>query len=410
MQPTAQTGNASGRIVLLDVFRGFALMGIFVVNIVIMNSTFLNQDAYLTQFIGIFDQATQRILQLFFYTKFFPIFSLLFGLGISMQAMRLMEKKEYNYRFFLRRMVLLFLFGALHILLLWSGDVLHLYAILGLSVPLFLRLNNKVIWILILGLMLFPYYDTVLEFILSSIGMMPGTYLQAYDPELVRETIRSGGFTQNLVLRLAEYHANLPMLLAFLAPMALAMFLLGLYLGKNRLQYSLGDLVQRIKWPMIGLAVFTNLYRVLFLFVFPDLDFYRDELLRPFLIKGMVISDVFLGVFYLWVLGWAWQRSIFRKVLSPLRYAGRMALTNYIFQSVVGLLLFSSYGLGLYETMSPIQTFGTALLVFTLQVLGSKAWLKSFRYGPLEWLWRCFTYRKRIPLRLEGKGLTRPVY
>lgn len=400
-KPTTASPESGERFILLDVFRGFALLGIFVVNIVIMNATFLNQDIYLSQFTGFWDQAAQRVLQLFFYTKFFPIFSLLFGLGISMQAIRMMEKQKYSYSFFGRRMLGLFIFGALHVLLLWSGDVVHIYALLGLMVPLFLRLSNR--WILILSTLLlaYPFYDPLLEQLLNFLAVAPGNQLQAYDAELVRETVRNGGFLSNVQLRLAEYEANLPMLLGFLAPLAFSMFLLGLYLGKSQIQYELPKFISRIKWPMLILLLLTNIYRLLFLFEFPDHDFYRDAFLRPLLLKGMVVSDVYMGIFYLWLLGYVWKSGTLRRFLSPLQYAGRMALTNYIMQSFIGLLLFSSLGLALYEQLSPWQTLLTACLVFTLQVFYSKAWLSIFRYGPLEWLWRCFTYRRWLPIKRE---------
>src|SRR5690606_2525541 len=109
------------RIDLLDIFRGFAVLGIFVVNIVIMNSTFLNQDEFAKQWTSNIDQISETILQLFFYTKFFPIFSLLFGLGISMQALKLQNNNKLSFSFFARRMLILFIFGLLHIIFLWSG-------------------------------------------------------------------------------------------------------------------------------------------------------------------------------------------------------------------------------------------------------------------------------------------------
>ncbi|WP_299834951.1 hypothetical protein [uncultured Tenacibaculum sp.] len=141
------------RIEILDVYRGFAIFGIFAVNIVIMNSTFLNQDEFALQWTDSIDTITQKVLQLFFYTKFFPIFSLLFGLGISMQAIKLVEKGKMSTTFFVRRMFFLFLFGVLHISLLWSGDVLNMYAFLGLLTVFFIKKSNR----LILGLSLLFY-------------------------------------------------------------------------------------------------------------------------------------------------------------------------------------------------------------------------------------------------------------
>ena len=400
MKPTLKTS----RIDLLDVYRGFAILGIFVVNIVIMNSTFLNQDEFAKQWTSGIDQFAERILQLFFYTKFFPIFSLLFGLGISMQAIKLRSRNKLKFAFFGRRMFFLFLIGVFHVVFIWSGDVLHLYALLGLLVTLLLSRSNTLILSLSVFFLLFPFYDDVLFHFLEIFKYDPGSFLAGYDGAKVNSVIREGSYFEGLKLRMMEYMANLPMLLGFLAPLALSMFLLGLYLGKNGIYNSLESFIEKIKLPMIFLAVFTNIYRVLFLFVLPDYGVYSNEQLRPLFIKGMVISDVFMGLFYLWIIGWLWYNTKFKFLLRPLRHAGRMALTNYIMQSVIGMVLFSSLGFSLYETFSPSQTLSIAIAVFAFQVLYSKLWLTYFRFGPLEWLWRCLTYKKWFPIkRLEEK-------
>lgn len=158
-QPT----SSSQRIELLDVYRGFAIFGIFVVNIVIMHSTFLNQDEFNLQWTSTIDLITDKVLHLFFYTKFFPIFSLLFGLGISMQALKMWEQKKLSFSFFFRRMFILFLIGVCHVVFLWSGDVLNIYAILGLLVTFFIKRSNTFILASALIVLLFPFYDQLLS-------------------------------------------------------------------------------------------------------------------------------------------------------------------------------------------------------------------------------------------------------
>lgn len=384
----------SKRIDLLDVYRGFAILGIFVVNIVIMNSTFLNQDEFAKQWTSGVDQFAERILQLFFYTKFFPIFSLLFGLGISMQALKMKEKGSLRFSFFARRMFFLFLIGVCHIVFLWSGDVLNLYAILGLMVTLFLKRSNKLVLSLSVFFLLFPFYDEIFFFLFEQLKFDPGSYLSGLDGASVHHIISEGSYFDGLQLRLKEYMANIPMLFGFLGPIALSMFLLGLYIGKNRIYNSLDFFIKRISFPMILVAIATNSYRILFLFYLPETGIYSNELFRPYLIKAMVVSDVMMGLFYLWFLGWLWYNTKARYLLKPLRHVGRMALSNYIMQSVIGLILFSSVGFSFYEGFSPWQTLSIAFAVFALQVLFSKLWLTYFRFGPLEWLWRCLTYRK----------------
>ncbi|HEY9185848.1 MAG TPA: DUF418 domain-containing protein [Salegentibacter sp.] len=387
------------RIELLDIFRGFAVLGIFVVNIEIMNSTFVNQEVFSQQWTSTIDQIAVKILQLFFYSKFFPIFSLLFGLGISMQALKLYERKELTFSFFLRRMFALFIIGLLHIILLWSGDVLHLYAMLGLLVTLLIRISNRMLLILSAFFLLFPYYDQIFGALFNYLDYQPHLYLKDYAGAEVVRIISEGTYLEGIKLRFLEYMSNIPILYSFLAPVALSMFLLGLYFGKKKIWKSLEAFIEKIKKPVIFIAILTNCYRILFLFYLPELEIYRNESLRPLFFKFMFLSDIVMGLFYLWGIGWIWYNSKFQRIFNPFKYVGRMALTNYVMHSVFGVILFSSLGFKLYESLSPIQTLLSAVAVFIFQVIYSKIWLTYFLYGPLEWVWRCLTYREILPIR-----------
>ncbi len=387
------------RIEILDIYRGFAVFGIFVVNSVIMNSTFLNQDEFAKQWTSKIDHIFEVLLQLFFYTKFFPIFSLLFGLGIAMQALKLSDSNTSATPFFIRRMLILFSIGLFHIIFLWSGDVLHIYAILGLLTTIIIKKTNRSLLLMASILLVFPFYNPLIEYIFTTIHFQPHSYLNDYTGVIVNDIIRNGSYLDGIKLRSMEYLSNIPMLLGFLAPVALSMFLIGLYIGKNKIYKSIDVYTQRIKKPMLITFVFTNCYRLLFLFVLPNIDIYRSSL-RPYFIKLMVLSDIAMGLFYLWLIAWIWYFTRWKKVLSPFRYVGRMALTNYIMQSVIGVFLFTSVGLSMYETLRPSQTFGLAVAVFIFQLIYSKIWLSYFKYGPLEWIWRSLTYKKILPIKL----------
>ncbi len=389
------------RIDLLDIYRGFAIFGIFVVNIIIMNSTFLNQDEFAKQWTSTIDQISEKVVQLFFYTKFFPIFSLLFGLGISMQALKFFDENKLSFSFFGRRMLILFFFGIFHIIFLWSGDVLNLYAIIGLFTTLMIKRSNKLILMLSVLFIFFPFYNHFFEFLFNILNFQPEIYLKNYTGETVNQIIKNGTYLEGMKLRLLEYLSNIPMLFGFLAPVAISMFLLGLYLGKNKIYNSLESFIQRIKKPMLLITIITNIYRITFLFVLVNREIFKLENYREIFIKIMVLSDVAMGLFYLWVIGWIYYNATWKNVLLPLKYVGRMALTNYIIQSIIGLILFSSIGFKLYETLSPSEAFMTAILVFIFQVIFSKIWLKHFKFGPLEWIWRCLTYKELLPIRIK---------
>ncbi|WP_240315560.1 DUF418 domain-containing protein [Aquimarina longa] len=364
-----------------------------------MNSTFLNQDEFAKQWTSNIDQIAEKILQLFFYTKFFPIFSLLFGLGISMQAIKMVDKNKLPFPFFVRRMVVLFIFGILHIVFLWSGDVLNLYALLGLFTTFMIKKSNKLILVLSVLFLFFPFYDQFFEYIFNHINFHPETYLSNHTGETINQIIKNGTYIEGIQLRLLEYLSNIPMLFGFLAPVAVSMFLLGLYLGKNKIYNSLDIFIQQIKKPMLLIAVITNIYRILFLFVLPNYEIYKTKTFRPICIKAMMLSDIAMGLFYLWLIGWLWYATKWKTILVPLKYVGRMALTNYILQSLIGILLFSSIGFKRYETFSPSETLVTAISVFIVQVLLSKLWLTYYQYGPLEWVWRSLTYKEILPIK-----------
>ncbi|WP_103068462.1 DUF418 domain-containing protein [Aquimarina sediminis] len=389
------------RIEVLDIFRGFAVFGIFMVNIEIMNCTFINQDTFSQQWTSHLDQLSVRILQLFFYSKFFPIFSFLFGLGIAMQIKNRIEKNEYSFGFFLRRMIILFIFGALHIILFWSGDVIHLYAILGLLTAFLIKKSNNLLLSLIILLLIFPFYDHIFGFFAQWINFSPSQFIEQFSSEEITTTIRNGSYLSGIHLRILEYISNIPVLFLYLAPIALSMFLLGIYFGKNNFVYSIDAVVEKIKKPVLSIVILSNIYRLIFLFLLPKYDFYRNEVLHSVFIKLMVISDLIMGLFYLWLIVWLVRFPIWKKIFSPLTYVGRMALTNYIMHSVIGLFIFSSIGFQLYETLSPYQTALLAIVVFIVQIIFSKIWLSYFVYGPLEWIWRCFSYKKLLPIKIN---------
>ncbi len=388
---------------LLDILRGFAIFGIFFVNITIMHSMLMFQDSFHAQFDDLMSQAVQRVLQLFFYNKFFPIFSFLFGVGLSMQmTARINQDRDYL-AFFLRRMSILFIIGVFHIMFLWSGDVLHLYAILGVMCLLFIKLPTRLLTIIAALLLFFPYYDHIAAFSINKLSFAPDALLANYGAENVITTMQNGSFLQTVELRWYEYVANFPMLLFYLAPMALAMFLLGIAAGKSDTQFASNTWLTKYKKAFIYTLIATSLYRIVFLWVLPETSLYREEALRPIWFKLMFLSDVFFGLCYLWGIAWLWHNSKLHQLLAPFEFVGRMALTNYLLQSVFGFILF--YWLSLYQTLSPTLCFTIAFCSFILLSVLSRIWLNHFKYGPLEWLWRIGSYLKKIPIRIENPKL-----
>ncbi len=405
MNQVSNLAPESRRIALLDVYRGFAIFGIFVVNIEIMNCIPLNQDGYYTSFQDFWNQLADQIRRLFFYSKFFPIFSLLFGLGVAMQ---IQKRKHLGFsfgRFISWRMSILLLIGIGHILFLWSGDVVHMYAIIGFFVSFIHRYPKKNIiiasFLLLLGFSWIGQWllDSML-YLFGQFGLDPKLEFDSrYSPEQIPGIIANESYASGIEFRFYDYLLNLPLAYSYFFPLALSMITLGVGLAKTSFLRKPQEMIDRIKIPVLIVALLSNLYRLFFLYVVLEQGWHRTENWGPWLLWLMPICDVLMGVFYLWLIGWLYRYSWVQKALSPLAYVGKMALSNYLLQSLFALILFTAVGFSAYMELSQWETLLVALAFFPVQVILSKWWLSYFRFGLIEWLWRCLTYRKWIPLK-----------
>ena len=398
----------SRRIVLLDVYRGFAIFGIFVVNIEIMNCIPLNQEGFYSNFQDFWNQLADQIRRLFFYSKFFPIFSLLFGLGVAMQIQK-RKHLGYSYtRFISWRMVILLLIGIGHILFLWSGDVVHMYAIIGFFVPFIHSFRRK--HILIASMLLLIGFSWIGQWILEGLLQLLGQFGinpeqmfdNKYSVEHIPEIIANGSYSTGVEFRFYDYLFNLPLAYSYFFPLALSMITLGVGLAKTSFLRKPQELIERIKTPVLIVAVLSNLYRLFFLYVVLDQGWHRTEDWGPWLLWMMPICDVLMGLFYLWLIGWMYQFNWVQKVLNPLSYVGKMALSNYLLQSLFGLVLFTGIGFGAYMKFSQWETLLIALAFFLIQIILSKWWLTYFRFGLIEWIWRSLTYGKWITIKQKA--------
>lgn len=404
MRPRINPSEAK-RILILDVFRGFAIFGIFVVNIEIMNCFLVEQDScYLGQS-GFLDRLADEIRRVLFYTKFFPIFSMLFGLGIGLQLLNLAQKKLPVWPFVSRRMWWLLLIGIAHILFLWTGDVVHIYAVIGMTGPLLFKWTPRaLLWVSILVLLIFPWLmnpvHELLEAVISDLGGLSGEEFKALYPEGTISTImRQGSYGEQVELRSQEYWTNAPFAWSYFAPLAFSMFVLGLFLAQTKAFVDFPAFARKIKNPMLFMAVITNLFRLFFIYVVLDRGWHRMEGIGPLLLGIMPVCDAVMGLFYLWLIAYFFPRLSGLRITNGFAAVGRTALSNYILQSIIGLVLLSSAGFGLYSELTKWNSLLIALGVFPLQMLLSWLWLRHFRFGPLEWAWRCLTYWRVFPLR-----------
>lgn len=367
------------RISELDALRGIALFGILLVNIFVFHAPLAYYGEFYGAFEGIQLLAVNGVVD-FAAGKFLFIFAFLFGYGIVLQG-NSCPKTFHSY--FAKRMLVLLLFGVLHIVLFWFGDILASYALLGLlAIPL-LRLSDRNILLLGFLLILFRplFYVGVVRF------GWPTDYF-GKTPELAAfiAVFQQGSYLEILQLRMQEFLAFLPENLVWFLPKTFGLFLLGIFAARKQL-------FTRIKERSATYAIASSaLFLISLGWVFwrPGLfslfDLEATPFWRPVLIAANVFFETTHGLAYITGFSLLFQNSDF---LTPIfAKAGRLALTNYILQSLICVLIFYGYGLGYFAKLLPTDLLLISLVIFGFNLAFSSIYLKYRSIGPLEYLWR----------------------
>lgn len=341
--------------------------------------------------------------------KFYPIFSLLFGIGFFLQMERLELGTGDAKRIFRRRLFILSLFGLAHGIFLWDGDVLLYYGLSGFLLMLFKNRQSitLMIWagclILIpVGLMLLCWglfhwamqTPGVYEDIVSSMGVGSDEQ-RALDRAYV-----DGNYIDAVMYRLSNLIYTLIFATVFWPPF-LAMFLIGMVAGRNQIFRDVGKnerLLVCILMVAGGVGLAANFFGA---WVLTNGSAQMDYAL---ICLGTAINGVggpVLAISYVSALLLIMNKKPSHVLWTMLGAAGRMPLTNYLCQSLIATTIFYGYGIGLAGEVGRLGTIVLAVLIFTLQLFVSKLWLAKYRFGPMEWLWRSLTYGKMQRMRLE---------
>ncbi len=383
------------RIELVDVLRGFAMFGVLLSNFGSGPGTLLPRA----------DAVAYGALDLFVWDSFYPLFAFLFGLSFAVQLLRAQERGGSVTHFYVRRLLVLFLVGAAHAILLWDGDILTPYAILGLLlIPLSwlpVRAMFGVV-VLVLAFQFAPaagyritptlrganYQTTALEraSIVEERNILRGRVAGA-DGE-------SRHLMDHVLVRAFEWAASVRRLLDWrrvLVHDITLCFVIGLYVGRRRFLHEaaahrrglIAALVLGAILPITGYLVLNN--------VKPLGPFAREY--------GWLASNHALTMFYVALIALIHLREgSGARRLQWLAPAGRMALTNYLTQSLVMTFVFFPYGLHLDGGGTILRMAVHAVFYLGMQVPFSHWWLARFRYGPAEWVWRSLTYGARQPM------------
>ena len=393
-----KAGPVRKRIKKLDALRGFALLGVCMANYKELTLyAFYDVGHTVNVEADMGDTIANFLLYFLVDGKFYTIFSVLFGIGFSIIIGNAMQSRANGMRIFYRRMLLLLGFGFAHLMLLWSGDILMLYAAMGMLLPLFWNYSDKTILRWAVFFLCLPIVSSTMVY---AFGLNPCSwFFKQMDYWQNRFGIGDWGewlrdrqsYTDLLkFLIMGAFERMTEFISSDRYFKVLGLFLVGLWIGKKRIYADITAHRKLLSCTMkIGFAIgipFALLH------AYDGITGFR--LIPPL--------HTIVETFSIYPLGWAYMATFalyINRADSLFAYPGKMALTCYISQSALAVLLFYGVGLDLGMQMSLPQVILTSIGIFLFQTLFASLWLKIFVYGPLEWIWRMLTYGKWLPLR-----------
>ena len=398
MQPTI----AKERYEVLDALRGFALFGILLANLY----SFFGYNTLTPEEIVNLPTADRGVLffiDWFIEGKFYGLFSILFGVGFGLQAARMANEPGYFRSYWYRRMFVLLAIGLIHMVFIWNGDILTLYALLGMLLPLFVNLSDRVLirWIVCLlaapiAIFFVTYFTSESAFwgslsrysaeLKIDLGFGDRSLLEMRTSDSAREVF--------FVNALSVVPRPMSYLLSGRYPQVLGLFLIGLVIARQLPAIA----TRRIPLSRTAVAAFLIGLLCSLAYAWTKAATGSYYSLTPTGAVQAVVLHVgapplSLGIG--WVFLTAWHRASESGVFRHLATLGRMALTNYLFQTSVSVALFFGYGLSLMSKLpfSALPLFAFAILL--CQWLLSHYWLRTRPQGPLETVWKRLAYVKR---------------
>jgi len=400
---------SNNRIHSVDALRGFSLAGIVIVHMV---ENYIGSmppaDAMAAANQGIIDGIVEGFIFLFIRGKFFALFSFLFGLSFFIQMDRAAEKGNRFEGRFLWRLILLLAIGFVHHLF-YRGDILTIYALLGILLIPFYRMNPK--WILALAGLLFLGAGRYIIFtVFGNQSFFSGVEFRPDNPAIIEyfNVIKSGSLTEVFSTNTTEGHLmKLDFQLGVFGRgyLTFGFFLLGLWIGKLKFFETFRDnrkkLLMGLYWSIALFLVSMVLTGFLFSMANqggeggPDFASWTTM----FALTAYDLSNIFMTFILILAFLLIYMKLKGERFLSKFTAYGRMALTNYVSQTIIGTAILYGWGMGYLGELRNIYTFLMGIAIIILQMLFSKWWLSKFKYGPLEWLWRSLTYFKVFPFK-----------
>ena len=404
LQPT-QTNE---REIFMDVLRGFAILGIFIANLG-TGFSFYREDANLSGpfLVPGWDHKMLFLHHMFIEGKFYSIFSLLFGWGIALQIKKGIAKGADALPTIKRRLLFMLVLGFIH-LLIWPGDIVFFYALLGFVLIPLSRFSNKTLIIsgivliispmLLYGLkMLFPVLNAPAGFLFETGGRIEAQLNNIKSNDDFMKIIKTGNWWDILKMDIAGiFYRYGYLFFVSRIPKVLGMFLIGYVLGRTDFYKNIMQHKKLLYYIIVfGLLIGLPANYVLAHYMSTAMgDYFQLKEKGMYQTIAYAVGVAPLALAYVAIFMLAFKTRFWEKVFTPMAPVGKMAFSNYIMHSLIGNFVFLGAGLGYMEQVGPVYFTIFGIGVFIIQIFLSTLWLKYFNYGPVEWLWRSATYKK----------------
>ncbi len=405
MKATTVPLSESERILSLDVLRGFALLGILMMNIGAFSmptAAYFDPTAYgdLTGLNGWVWRVNHVLADL----KFMAVFSMLFGAGIVLMSDRCDFKGQAPTGLHYRRMIWLVFFGLLHAHLLWYGDILYGYGLCGLVVYLFRKLSPQ--WLIVWSLLLIAFASGLMLAAGASTEYWPPSELELLvaklkpPPEMVANEVAvyqrdwleqmAKRVPQAFEMETSNFFFWGAWRISGLMLLGMALFKLGVFNAKcsRRFYMSLIALALIVGIPVI---IYGIQYNVATDWEAPGFFFFG--------LQFNYWGSIFVSLGWVSAVMLACQVHGLSSLMRPLAAVGRTAFSNYILQTLLCTTIFYGHGFGLFGQVERAGQAAIVIAVWAFQLIVSPLWLNHFKFGPLEWLWRSLVYLNMQPFR-----------
>jgi uncharacterized protein len=423
-QPGPVTGSA--RIHSIDVLRGFAVLGILAMNIYAFSmpeAAYFNPQIYggfsgLNRYVWVFTH-------LFFDMKFMSIFSMLFGAGMVLMMGRAEEAGAKFKGFYFRRTFWLLIIGLVHAYLLWVGDILVSYAVTGFIIYLFRHKSAKAlirtgILLLLAGTILNILFGLFFDFMQQQSNEAARMLAAGEEPTEMQRGMHENWMAmqsyfnpsaQEIQEELDIYRDGYSGMLKDRAPDVLMTHIQSLpfyiiwrvgglmLLGMGFLKLGVFSAERSRRFYLTWIILGYGLGLPIILYGYSILNSADFDVVYRFGQPYNYVGSVLVAMGHIGLVMLVCKANILTKFRNALGAVGRMALTNYLMHTIILTTIFYGYGLGLFGHVDRFAQMGFVLGMWILQLIYSPVWLRHFRFGPAEWLWRSLTYRKKQPMR-----------